>query len=222
MKNMNGTLRIKTSKGNGCLFTLRLPFDLPDDESDHPKNYAEPSAAEESEILLVDSKRKKTTNSKNPGLTRARSLESRSSFHSNSTGSGGASTNSGKSELDRLVDAFVSSSPVSSTVMKDDLPRRPSAFRRLSENSVSTLKTAIANRVSGAEATAGSGPGEASTETPSERVLLEPQRDNASAQRVSESKKTAFHVLVAEVRIQRSKLGPKANERERMIQSMQT
>jgi light-regulated signal transduction histidine kinase (bacteriophytochrome) len=107
VRNMNGQLRLKSEEGKGSRFVVQFPFDLPDgetavippDASSTGSTTPQPIAANEVTLVDKDNRQGSTRSS----MTRRTSMESMSSRKSaNSMKSQG----SGRSDVDRLIEAI--------------------------------------------------------------------------------------------------------------------
>ena len=113
IRNMDGQLRLKSAEGEGSRFVIQLPFSLPDEDATLPEpdgksliNSASPSVRTppptEGEVTLV----RKGSALRHEGVVRQRSLDEIASVHSNRSTASTMSRDSGKSGMDRLIDAI--------------------------------------------------------------------------------------------------------------------
>lgn len=126
VKNVNGQLRVKSEEGKGSRFVILLPFDLPESEGRLLEQEASVSGSEKglsdafqgrSEVTLIgmDNTRRgsaSSSSSSSRGVSRKNSnnsmnsFNSRNSFKSGKSGKSFASQQSGKSDVDRLIEAM--------------------------------------------------------------------------------------------------------------------
>ncbi|KAF2139357.1 uncharacterized protein K452DRAFT_75753 [Aplosporella prunicola CBS 121167] len=110
IRNMNGQMRLKSEEGKGSRFVIQLPFNLPDDGSsqdviDASSSNKSPGQAEahpEGEVTLVGDASREHISAPSPRRRSSTSMKSRDSLKSLGSGS----THSGKSDVDRLIEAI--------------------------------------------------------------------------------------------------------------------
>ncbi|KAL8887567.1 MAG: hypothetical protein Q9215_004883 [Flavoplaca cf. flavocitrina] len=140
IRNMNGQLRLKSEEGKGSRFVLQMNFRLPEEEtSEHLIKDIEKTEAsfggtqpvtppiEHGEILLVNkSAQKGAASSPSESMARRISTESVNSVKSKMSMTSIQSAVSGKSDVDRFIEAIHKPAikPKSATI--DGTPRRPS------------------------------------------------------------------------------------------------
>ena len=116
VRNMNGQLRLKSEEGKGSRFVVQMNFELPPEDDKRSllegverKGIAPPSTQpstppiEKGEVLLIKSAQKKPTGQSSHDVVRQRSSESLKSSNSLKSFKSGSS---GKSEVNRLIDAI--------------------------------------------------------------------------------------------------------------------
>jgi nitrogen-specific signal transduction histidine kinase len=160
VRNMDGQLRLKSEKDKGSRFVIQLPFVLPSDDytgseerpplpklsSSTPSVATPPPVDMEGEVTLVD----KTSTSRAEGLIRKRSIEEVDSLHSFRSGSSNKSAKSGRSDVDRLIDAISGPLLVDEAGFEErPLHRQDSRGSGDSRKSVASLGNATSMRASG-------------------------------------------------------------------------
>ena len=142
IRNMNGQLRLKSEEGVGSRFVIQLPFDLPPSiekgksiqgsdgavagRSSHPTT---PLATEDEVMLVAKSSEIADKENAPSGITRRPSHESMNSMKSAGSLQSFKSASSGKSDVDRLIDAIQEPHMVSSESRKSpagSIRKRPS------------------------------------------------------------------------------------------------
>lgn len=121
VRNMDGQLRLKSEVGKGSRFVIQLPFFLPDDDSQNSGNQEKaaflssssvspplatpPPAGTPGEVTLVKSSGHLKQSAPDPSsLARKQSIEEIASLHSFK--SNNSSKASGRSDVDRFIDAI--------------------------------------------------------------------------------------------------------------------
>lgn len=122
VRNMSGQLRLKSEEGKGSRFVVQLPFDLPDGERQEEElpvdNASGNSAAssmsqpQEGELVMMSKTnsaevaRRNSTDSASRVVSRKNSMDSLNSRRSLKSLGSQASQASGKSDVDRLIEAI--------------------------------------------------------------------------------------------------------------------
>jgi signal transduction histidine kinase/CheY-like chemotaxis protein len=118
IRNMNGQMRLKSEAGAGSRFVLQFPFDLPDSEAtpDLPGAPVTPvttpggseAIANKPEVTLIkkDSSRTRRSSASSGSLQRRTSAESINSLGSKRSMKSQGSGHSGRSDVDRLIEAI--------------------------------------------------------------------------------------------------------------------
>ncbi|KAE9983103.1 hypothetical protein BLS_004939 [Venturia inaequalis] len=116
IRNMNGQLRLKSEEGAGSRFVVVLPFDLPDGEYSEPAmevalvggpptSDSEPRVAE-GEVTLVARGPSRKSSLSSGSLAKKYSMDSLNSRKSIKSFNSAASQHSGRSDVDRLIEAM--------------------------------------------------------------------------------------------------------------------
>ncbi|QDS71907.1 hypothetical protein FKW77_000358 [Venturia effusa] len=116
IRNMNGQLRLKSEEGIGSRFVIVLPFDLPDGDYSEP-SVEVPSAGgpptpgselrvAEGEVTLVARGPSRKSSLSSGSLVKKQSMDSLNSRKSITSFQSGASHHSGRSDVDRLIEAI--------------------------------------------------------------------------------------------------------------------
>ena len=141
IRNMNGQLRLKSEEGVGSRFVIQLGFELPPIREEQKKiellgmaDMRSPQPAippvAEGEVLLVHSSLIKSPERPQPDITRRNSRESVHSLKSQKSFKG---MSSGKSDMDRLIDAIqepLMVGPTSPSISGPRSSKRPSLKQR--------------------------------------------------------------------------------------------
>ncbi|KAL8686884.1 MAG: hypothetical protein Q9218_006795, partial [Villophora microphyllina] len=149
IRNMNGQLRLKSEEGKGSRVVMQMNFGLPAEESyerlvkDAEAAEAQASGTqpvtppvEEGEILLVNkSAQKKAPSTPANAMVRRPSNDSVASIRSKRSMNSVQSVASGRSDVDRLVEAIQAPSMKPKSATTDGSVRRPMSSRRSSTRS---------------------------------------------------------------------------------------
>lgn len=119
VRNMDGQLRLKSEEGKGSRFVIQLSFEMPPNDSPGSQDSGLPGStsvtgsaasvsttrppAREGEVMLVD---RGSTSLHKQTLTAKKSFDDNVSLNSHRTGTSRGSTQSSKSDADRLIDAI--------------------------------------------------------------------------------------------------------------------
>lgn len=119
VRNMDGQLRLKSEEGKGSRFVIQLSFEMPANDSPGSQDSGLPGTtsvtgsaasvsttrppAREGEVMLVD---RGGTSLHKQTLTAKKSFDDSLSLNSHHTGTSRGSTQSSKSDADRLIDAI--------------------------------------------------------------------------------------------------------------------
>ena len=154
IRNMNGQLRLKSEEGVGSRFVIQLGFELPPDGDRHkkielpnvssilsPQSQPATPPVTEGEVLLVQSSMTRSPERPSSEVSRRNSRES---VHSLKSQKSFKSMSSGKSDVDRLIDAIQEPhmvGPASPSIASPRSIKRPSLKSRRSGRSRSRSAT---------------------------------------------------------------------------------